>query len=238
MNLHQKLPQRAKYGLDAPGILYGCFIAWAIFLILQLCFPLGIVWILGQILSLPFGVIMLLYGTYGKFRHRDRMISMVDWNGNENVLDVGTGLGLLLIGAAKRLTTGKAVGVDICSSKDLSGNFAAATLRNAELEGVKDKVEVLSQDARTLSFPDNSFDVILSNLCIHNIPPKEGRVQACLEIARVLKPGGVALVSDFQKTEEYTEAFLSKGLDVEKLGPFWRDTFLGLTVLKVTKKKA
>jgi len=181
---------------------------------------------------------MLLYGTYGKFRHRDRMISMVDWNGNENVLDVGTGLGLLLIGAAKRLTTGKAVGVDIWSSKDLSGNFAAATLRNAELEGVKDKVEVLSQDARTLSFPDNSFDVILSNLCIHNIPPKEGRVQACLEIARVLKPGGVALVSDFQKTEEYTEAFLSKGLDVEKLGPFWRDTFLGLTVLKVTKKKA
>ena len=193
---------------------------------------------LGQILSLPFGVIMLLYGTYGKFRHRDRMISMVDWKGNENVLDVGTGLGLLLIGAAKRLTTGKAVGVDIWSAKDLSGNFAAATLRNAELEGVKDKVEVLSQDARTLSFPDNSFDVILSNLCIHNIPPKEGRVQACLEIARVLKPGGVALVSDFQKTEEYTEAFLSKGLDVEKLGPFWRDTFLGLTVLKVTKKKA
>ena len=181
---------------------------------------------------------MLLYGTYGKFRHRDRMISMVDWNGNENVLDVGTGLGLLLIGAAKRLTTGKAIGVDIWSSKDLSGNFAAATLRNAELEGVKDKVEVLSQDARTLSFPDNSFDVILSNLCIHNIPPKEGRVQACLEIARVLKPGGVALVSDFQKTEEYTEAFLSKGLDVEKLGPFWRDTFLRLTVLKVKKKKA
>lgn len=235
MNRHQKLPQRAKYGLDAPGILYGCFIAWAIFLILQVLFPFGVVWWAGQILSLPFGIIMLLYGTYGKFRHRDRMLSMIDWKGTEKVLDVGTGLGLLLIGAAKRLTTGKAIGIDIWSAKDLSGNFAAATLKNAELEGVKDKIEVLSEDARSLSFPDNTFDVILSNLCIHNIPPKEGREQACLEIARVLKSGGVALISDFQKTGEYTETFLRVGLKVEKLGPYWKNTFLGLTVLKVTK---
>jgi ubiquinone/menaquinone biosynthesis C-methylase UbiE len=235
MNRHQKLPQRAKYGLDAPGILYGCFIAWAIFLILQLLCPFGILWWVGQILSLPFGIIMLLYGTYGKFRHRDRMLSMIQWKGNERVLDVGTGLGLLLIGAAKRLTTGKAVGIDIWSAKDLSGNFAAATLKNAELEGVKDKVEILSEDARALSFADNSFDVILSNLCIHNIPPKEGRAQACFEIARVLKSGGVALISDFQKTDEYTEVFLKEGLQVEKLGPYWKNTFLGLTILKVTK---
>jgi len=34
--------------------------------------------------------------------------SLVSWQGNETVLDVGTGRGLLMIGAAKKLTTGKA----------------------------------------------------------------------------------------------------------------------------------
>jgi arsenite methyltransferase len=37
----------------------------------------------------------------------------------ENVLDVGTGQGLLMNGAAKHLTTGKSIGIDIWISKDL-----------------------------------------------------------------------------------------------------------------------
>ena len=42
--------------------------------------------------------------------------------GDEDVLDVGTGRGLLLVGAAKRLVTGRAVGLDIWKTSDLSGN--------------------------------------------------------------------------------------------------------------------
>lgn len=82
------------------------------------------------------------------------------------------------------------------STKDLSGNALERTQANVEVEGVKDKVELRSDDARKLSFHDASFDVVLSNLCIHNIPDKQGRDQACREIARVLKPGGIALISD------------------------------------------
>ena len=37
------------------------------------------------------------------------------------------------------------------------------------------------------AFADNYFDVILSNLCIHNIKDKEGRQKACAEIHRLLK---------------------------------------------------
>jgi ribonucleotide reductase alpha subunit len=79
--------------------------------------------------------------------------------GDETVLDVGCGRGLLLIGAAKRLTTGKAVGVDIWNAEDLSGNRPEATLENARLERVAERVEVKDGDARRLPFADGTFDV-------------------------------------------------------------------------------
>jgi ubiquinone/menaquinone biosynthesis C-methylase UbiE len=150
------------------------------------------------------------------------------------VLDVGTGRGLLLISAARRLTTGTATGIDVWSTKDLSGNSLERTQANIDIEGVRDKVDLKSDDARKLSFPDASFDVILSNLCVHNIPEAEGRAQACREIARVLKPGGTALISDFINTGAYQKIFASCGLKVSRTGinPL---TFPWLRVVKAEK---
>ena len=178
---------------------------------------------------------MIVYAKRGKFRHRDRMLGMIAWRGDEHVLDVGTGRGLLMIGAAKKLRTGKSVGIDIWNDEDLSGNFRDNTLRNATNEGVREKIELLSEDARKMSFSDGCFDVILSNLCLHNIPSHEGRVEACREIARVLKPRGVALISDFQKTGEYASTFVAAGLRVERFGPFFLDTFPPLMIVRATK---
>jgi arsenite methyltransferase len=179
---------------------------------------------------------MLAYSKFGKFRHRDRMLAKVNWRGDEQVLDVGTGRGLLLIGAAKRLSTGKAVGIDIWSEKDLSGNSMEATLRNAELEGVADRVKLKTEDVSTMSFPDASFDVVLSNLCLHNIPNAGARKNACLEIARVLKPGGTAVVSDYKNTGSYARAFAEAGLEVQRSGPYLFNTFPPLTILSATAK--
>jgi len=63
------------------------------------------------------------------------------------VLDIGTGQGLLMNGSAKYLTTGKSIGIDIWSSKDLSNNTRQKALENAVLEGVIDKIEIINQDA-------------------------------------------------------------------------------------------
>lgn len=67
------------------------------------------------------------------------------------------------------MSTGKAVGIDLWNVDHLSGNNAFDVLQNAVVEGVQDKIEVLNADVRSLPFSNKSFDVIVSNECIHNI---------------------------------------------------------------------
>jgi arsenite methyltransferase len=222
------MPLKPDYGIDAPGVVRNLLVIGVALIVSGIVFPpihLGNVTILWSPSAFwsgggcfTGGILMLLYAKWGKFRHRDMMLNMLRWRGDERVLDVGTGRGLLLIGAARRLTTGTATGIDIWSTKDLSGNSLARTQTNIDVEGVQDKVDLKSDDACKLSFPDATFDVVLSNLCIHNIPDADGRVQACREIARVLKPGGTALISDFINTGTYQKIFASCGLKVSRTG--------------------
>jgi arsenite methyltransferase len=220
----QVMPAKAKpnYGIDAPGVIRNLFIAAATIFIVVIFFPhikigivtidtAGLIWSSGG--CALGGILMLAYSLSAKYKHRDRMLNIIKWTGHEQVLDIGTGRGLLMIGAAKRLTTGKAIGIDIWNTEDLSANNVENAMQNAEIEGVADKVEILNENAMGMSFADNRFDVILTNMVIHNIYNKAGRKKACQEIVRVLKPGGIAIISDFRHVKEYKNNFDT--LDVE-----------------------
>src|SRR3954469_13462606 len=161
-----------NYGLDAPVAVRNMLIVGALGIISLITRLLG-VWSRQDVIALIAGPLMLgglsfgamaLWMIYdskiGKIRERDTYLDKIKWNGHECVLDVGCGLGLFLIAAAKRLSTGCAVGIDKWQQEDLSGNNPAGTLRNAMLEGVVDKVEVHTGDARTLPFSDAGFDVV------------------------------------------------------------------------------
>jgi arsenite methyltransferase len=227
------LSENAKpdYGVDAPNVLRN------LFLIGIPCFLLGIfgprqlhlgpidlvlrpmLFWTGTLLILE-GLLFLLYVKYGKFRHRDLMLSLHRWQGDEQVLDVGCGRGLLVAGAAKELArlngSGKATGIDVWSQEDMHDNAEAATRHNLELEGVSDRCTLLGVPAQKMTFPDGTFDVVVSNLCLHNIYDRGTRRQALEQIIRVLKPGGVAILSDYKLTGEYAEQLRSAGLGVER----------------------
>jgi arsenite methyltransferase len=223
-----------NYGVDAPDVLRTLFAGGVICMVIYFFlfeqgliggyrFSLGnftitvaSIFLFTGIILLIEGCLYLFYVKRGKFMHRDAMLNMHRWRGDEHVLDVGCGRGLLLTGAAKRLTTGRATGIDVWSQVDMGGNSSAATRKNLALEGVADKCELVTMPAEQMTFPDNSFDVVVSNLCLHNIKPRSLRLQACREIVRVLKPGGQAMISDFRATADYVRVFREANCEVQK----------------------
>lgn len=238
--------KKVNYGIDAPSITRNLISFGALVSSIGIAFPFYsenitlkyfsyFVVALGSIFFM-LGIAMFAYGLKGKYRTRDLMLSKINWKGDKQVLDIGTGQGLLMNGAAKHLTTGKSIGIDIWSSKDLSDNSITKTLENAELEGVKNKIEVKNEDARRMTFADNSFDVVLSLLCIHNIEPKADQEKACFEIARVLKPNGVALIGDYIPTTEYAKAFAKAGLKVKSSKPYFTTALALMWIVEVTKE--
>ena len=214
-----------NYGIDAPLAVRNLLIAGALGVITLIARLLG-VWSREDFIAVIARPLMMaglgcgamaLWMIYdskiGKAREREEYLDKLAWRGDERVLDVGCGLGLFLIGAAKRLTTGRAVGIDKWQQEDLSGNNAAGTLNNASIEGVADKVEVHTGDARKLPFDDASFDVVLSSMALHNIYDADERQVAVREIARVLKPGGRVLIVDVRHVKQYAATLRDAGLD-------------------------
>lgn len=215
--------RRADYGIDAPTVIrnlvflaVACIVAVIVsrqsFLpqIALVSFIRNVA-IITALISLVEVILMVWSSKVGKYWMRERLLNMLVWRGDEQVLDVGCGRGLLLNGAARRLTTGLATGIDLWQRSDQSGNTSAATGANAEAEGVADRVIIKDGDARQLPFADASFDIVVSSLAIHNIATPDGRAQAIREIARVLKPGGKVALLDFIKTADYAQTLHDLG---------------------------
>ena len=239
--------KKPDYGVDAPGVIRNLLIVAVAGFLIWLTARLG--WWSGDLsaygVHLPLAFIapwpaascflmavwMLWDSKIGKFRNREQLLDAVRWTGAERVLDVGCGRGLMLIGAAKRLTTGTASGIDLWQAEDLSGNRPEATMENAELEGVGNRVDVQTADMRKIPFPDATFDVVVSCSAIHNIYDAAGRRQAIAEVARVLKPGGQAVIDDIRHGREYADAFAANGCTSRSIGSKVMAVFLAILTM-------
>ena len=221
-----------SYGVDAPYALLGLGVPGVILLVG------GFVWtaLAGpgwNLVVLALGVttaaqaVLYLHTTRrGKFEVWAELLDELDLRGDERVLDMGCGRGMVVVQAAGRLTTGTAVGLDLWRARDQSGNDEDVTRANARAADVSERVELHTGDMTALPFDDGSFDVVVSSLAVHNIPDGDGRLKAIGEAARVLRPGGRLVVADFRHVPAYAGALARLGwhdLDVRgDLGPrFW-----------------
>lgn len=220
---------RANYGIDAPGVIRAmALLAMTLVgagLVLQgvsragsasARFGVTLIWP-GASFAIT-ALLMLASSRFGKQRARDRLLDYLALRGDETVLDVGCGHGLLLLGAAKRLPRGNAIGVDLWSQTDQHANSAAATLANAEAEGVSDRVTVRDGDMRQLPLEEASVDVAVSSLAIHNVPTAAERARSIREIARVVRPGGRVAILDIAHVGDYARELRSAGWTVERNG--------------------
>lgn len=222
--MNQSVYKHGDYGIDAPPVIRNLLVAGIASMLAGVVLNLllesreSLIAIILLIWGLVAGAsmvstaaLMIWSSKVGKLHLRERLINALNLHGSETVVDVGCGRGLLLNAAARRLTTGKAIGIDLWQGVDQSGNKPEITLANAQSEGVADRVEVKTGDMRQLPFEDETVDVVVSSLAIHNIPDKDCRVRAVQEIARVLRPNGQVALLDFQRTEEYVHTLRELG---------------------------
>ncbi|MGE5607846.1 MAG: class I SAM-dependent methyltransferase [Bacillota bacterium] len=113
---------------------------------------------------------------------RRRSIELLDLKAGERVLLVGAGTGLDL----EYLPPGPVV-----VATDLTPAMIARLQRRAERLGMN--VDARVMDGHALKFPDASFDAVILHLIVAVIPDP---VKCLKEVARVLRPGGRAVIFD------------------------------------------
>jgi SAM-dependent methyltransferase len=228
--------QGADYGLDSPELIRNwwhragwCFaIGFAVWYINHQEYPAPAARLFAVLALIALACAGVAFAKIrssreGKLHLCERLLDQLALRGDEKVLDVGCGLGLMAIGVAKRLKTGKVTAIDDWKAGGVSGQSVEAAKENAKSEGVADRVRFEAGDERKLVYPANQFDVVVSVAALHRLADDHEREQALREMLRVLKPGGRLLIFDTAETGYYAEALRAGGAQDVQLSPW---TFL------------
>ena len=95
------------------------------------------------------------------------VLSHLDYDGEGKILEVGCGSGALIIRAALTWSKAKVIGIDYWGA--VYTYSKALCEKNAVSEGVASRCVFQHGDAKQLDFPDESFDVVISNYVYHNV---------------------------------------------------------------------
>lgn len=111
-----------------------------------------------------------------------------------SVLDIGCGNGRHLVELAKRASI--AIGIDL--SKHL---IKIAKTRLSKLR-LTDRAMLMVADALFMPFRQACFDNVICIAVIHHIPTKRLRQKVIIEMAEVLKSGGLAIISAWYRWQK------------------------------------
>jgi ubiquinone/menaquinone biosynthesis C-methylase UbiE len=104
-------------------------------------------------------------------------------------VDIGSGLGDLAIAVGKRYPALHITGIDI-AQKAITEATKRAKAENLE------NLEFKIADIHRFSFADDSVDLVVSHGVLHHLKDIS---QALAEVYRILKPGGIAYLTDLRR---------------------------------------
>jgi ubiquinone/menaquinone biosynthesis C-methylase UbiE len=81
---------------------------------------------------------------------------------------------------------------------DLSANMLKVGAENLSKAGVRSQISLELIDAKAMPYPDNYFNMVISNSIIHHLPDPLPFLQ---EVKRVLKPQGAIFLRDLLGSE-------------------------------------
>lgn len=117
------------------------------------------------------------------------------------VLDIGCGNGALTLKVAQSFPQSHVTGVDYWGK---SWDYSLGVCENnARALGVAERVTFRQASAAVLPFEDASFDLVVSNLCFHEVHHAADKRAPLREALRVLKPGGVFVLQDLFLLQAY-----------------------------------
>ena len=132
-----------------------------------------------------------------------RILAAAHIGPQDRVLDLGCGIGNILIALAERIAFARPpIGVDVSPALI---DIGRGEIRKA---GLDQKIELRAAPATRLPFDDASFDVVLTSHVIKHLDD-EALAASLNEVARLLRPGGRFLIWEFKKSPLSAPLFIS-----------------------------
>ena len=154
---------------------------------------------------------------------------------NPEILDVGCGTGRTAIRIAKALKNGGHLfGIDIYSKFAISGNDLDTVEKNARIENVEEKTTFQYGSVTNIPFNENRFDIVNVSSVLHEVHDCNEQMRAIRELYRVLKPGGLLFLGEWNRKSWQSIAFCGLCCLVFKKKEYW-DKLLKQNSFKMIK---
>jgi len=169
---------------------------------------LGIIFIVLSV----FLIISLIYIIYAHYQFSpsgndiqnkiyNLILDHIDFNGFGSIIDIGCGNGPLVIKLAKKYQKAKITGIDYWGGL---WNYSKKICEiNAVNEGVQDRVIFIKASASSLPFPDESFDLAISNFVFHEVRDTKDKRKVIKEALRIVKKDGKFIFQDLFLSKYY-----------------------------------